>query len=242
MTAQELTRSTAYFAAALCMGLGAIGAAIGEGYTARAAAEGMARQPAAADRVLRTMLVGQAVAESASIFALVVAILLLFTEWSPGGPLQAVGLLSAGLCMGLGAIGAGAGAGLPGATACSGTARMPRAEPQLSTNMLVGQAVAQTPTVFALLVSFLLLYRNYGVSPFSLAQAAALLGAGLATGLGAIGPGLGAGIAAAAACEATARRPLASPLLVRTMLVGQAVSQSTSVYALLVSLLLLYLV
>ncbi len=242
MTAHELTRTAAFLAAALCMGLGAIGAAVGEGYTARAAAEAVARQPSASDRVLRTMLVGQAVAESASIFALVVAILLLYTEWAPGGGLQAVGLLSAGLCMGFGAIGAGAGAGLSGATACSGIARSPRAFPRLSTNMLVGQAVAQTPSVFALLVSFLLLYRDYTPNSFDLARAAALLGAGLATGLGAVGPGLGAGIAAAAACDATARSPRASPILVRTMLVGQAVSQSTSVYALVVSFLLLYVV
>ncbi|MEW6489433.1 MAG: ATP synthase F0 subunit C, partial [Thermodesulfobacteriota bacterium] len=69
-----------------------------------------------------------------------------------------------------------------------------------------------------------------------------LLGAGLAGGLSAVGPGMGAGLAAASACAATGRRPDLSATLVRTMLVGQAVSQSTSVYGLVVALLLLYVV
>ncbi|MHB8763901.1 MAG: ATP synthase F0 subunit C [Deferrisomatales bacterium] len=239
MDAPAWTHAAAYLAAGLAMGIGAIGAAVGEGHTAAATSEAVARQPGAAQPLLRTMLVGQAVAESASIFALVVAIILLFSPWSPS-MLQAVALLSAGLCMGAGALGSGVGAGLPGATACRGIARNPRTASRVTTTLLVGQAVAQTPAVFALLVAFLMLFRDYSAQPATLAAAGALLGAGISTGLGAVGPGLGAGFAAAAACDATSRRPRRASVLLRTMLVGQAVSQSTSIYALVVSLVLLY--
>jgi len=236
------TQVAAYLGAGVCMGLGAIGAAVGEGYTARSAAEAIARQPRAASDVLKTMLVGQAVAESASIFALVVAILLLFTPWAGENALQAWSLFSAGLCMGAGALGPGIGAGLPGAAACLGIGRNPRTSGAVTTTMLVGQAVAQTPAIFALLVAFLILFRDVGAAPATLSAAAALLGAAIATGAAAAGPGIGAGFTAAAACDATARRPAHAPLLLRTMLVGQAVSQSTSIYGLVVSLLLLYVV
>ncbi len=232
----------AYLGAGVCMGLGAVGAAVGEGYAARAASEAIARQPRVSAEVLKTMLVGQAVAESASIFALVVAILLLFTPWSSTSPLEPVALFSAGLCMGVGALGPGIGAGLPGATACLGTARNPRAAGALTTAMLVGQAVAQTPAIFALLVAFLILFRDYTLQPHTLPAAAAILGAAVSTGFAAVGPGLGAGFTAASACDATARRPGHAAVLLRTMLVGQAVSQSTSIYGLVVSLLLLYVV
>ncbi len=67
-----------------------------------------------------------------------------------------------------------------------------------------------------------------------------LLGAGLAMGLGAIGPGVGEGFAAGKACEAIGRRPEEAGLLTRTMLVGQAVSESTGIYSLVVALLLLF--
>jgi len=70
----------------------------------------------------------------------------------------------------------------------------------------------------------------------------ALLGAGLAMGLGAIGPGVGEGFAAGKACEAIGRRPEEAGLLTRTMLVGQAVSESTGIYSLVIALLLLFVV
>lgn len=73
-------------------------------------------------------------------------------------------------------------------------------------------------------------------------QAATFLGAGLAMGLGAIGPGIGEGFAAGKACEAIGNRPDEAGLLTRTMLVGQAVSESTGIYSLVVALLLLFVV
>jgi F-type H+-transporting ATPase subunit c len=75
-----------------------------------------------------------------------------------------------------------------------------------------------------------------------LVKAAAFLGAGIAMGLGAIGPGVGEGMAAAKACEAIGRNPKEAGLLTRTMLVGQAVSESTGIYSLVIALLLLFVV
>jgi len=69
-----------------------------------------------------------------------------------------------------------------------------------------------------------------------------LLGAGLAMGLGAIGPGIGEGFAAGKACEAIGRKPEEAGLLTRTMLIGQAVSESTGIYSLVIALLLLFVV
>ena len=71
-------------------------------------------------------------------------------------------------------------------------------------------------------------------------KAAAFIGAGISTGLGAIGPGVGEGMVAAKACEAIGKNPKEAGLLTRTMLVGQAVSESTGIYSLVVALLLLW--
>jgi F-type H+-transporting ATPase subunit c len=76
----------------------------------------------------------------------------------------------------------------------------------------------------------------------NIVEACALLGAGIAMGLGAIGPGVGEGMAAAKACEAIGRNPAEAGLLTRTMLVGQAVTESTGIYSLVVALLLLFVV
>ena len=73
-------------------------------------------------------------------------------------------------------------------------------------------------------------------------KAAAFLGAGISMGLGAIGPGVGEGMVAAKACEAIGKNPKEAGLLTRTMLVGQAVSESTGIYSLVIALLLLFVV
>lgn len=67
-------------AAGLCMGIGAIGPAIGEGFAVGKALEAIGRQPEAKGSVMSTMFVGCAVAESTGIYSLVIAILLLFVN------------------------------------------------------------------------------------------------------------------------------------------------------------------
>lgn len=74
-----------------------------------------------------------------------------------------------------------------------------------------------------------------------LIKAAALLAAGLCMGLGAIGPGIGEGIAAGKTVEGIARQPEAAGVLTRTMLIGQAVTESTGIYSLVIALLLIFL-
>ena len=64
--------------AGLCMGIGAIGPAIGEGNAVGKALEGMARQPESTNNLRLNMLIGCGVAETTGIYSLVIAILLLF--------------------------------------------------------------------------------------------------------------------------------------------------------------------
>ena len=58
----------------------AIGIGLGQGFAAGKAVEGVARQPEAKGDILQTMLVGQAVAETTGIFALIIAMVLLFAN------------------------------------------------------------------------------------------------------------------------------------------------------------------
>lgn len=80
------------------------------------------------------------------------------------------------------------------------------------------------------------------ISGTDLIKAGALIGAGICMGFGAIGPGIGEGFAAGKACEAIGRAPEEAGLLTRTMLIGQAVSESTGIYSLVVALLMLFVV
>ncbi|MBO4903142.1 MAG: ATP synthase F0 subunit C [Lachnospiraceae bacterium] len=65
------------------------------------------------------------------------------------------------------------------------------------------------------------------------------IGAGLALIAG-IGPGVGQGIAAGHAASAVGRNPGAKSDVTSTMLLGQAVAETTGLYGLLVAMLLLF--
>ncbi len=236
---QDWIRIAAFTGGGLAMGFGAIGAAIGEGYTAAEANAAISRNPKISGDIFKAMLVGQAIAESASIFALVIAMILLFTDFNTGSIVTACVLLAAGLCMGLGAIGSGIGSGFPAAGACKGMARQPAASGRLTTNMLIGSAVCQTPSIFALVTAFILIFTDFSLRPLSPTWAA-VLGAGLSTGIGAIGSGLGGGLVAGASCEGVARTPAAASSVTNVMLLGQAVTQTTAIYGLLVSFILMF--
>ena len=64
--------------AGLCMGIGAIGPAIGEGNAVGKALEGMARQPEMAGTLRTNMILGCAVTETTGIYSLVISLLILF--------------------------------------------------------------------------------------------------------------------------------------------------------------------
>ena len=57
-----------------------LGPGIGEGYAAGKAVEAVTRQPEAKSNIISTMILGQAVAESTGIYALVIALILLYAN------------------------------------------------------------------------------------------------------------------------------------------------------------------
>lgn len=86
-TSQEVVKANgqALILAASAIGAGlamiaGIGPGIGQGYAAGKGAEGVGRQPEAQGDIVRTMLLGAAVAETTGIYGLVVAIILLFAN------------------------------------------------------------------------------------------------------------------------------------------------------------------
>jgi len=65
------------------------------------------------------------------------------------------------------------------------------------------------------------------------------IGAGIAMIAG-LGPGIGQGHAAAKGAEAVGRQPEAAGEITRTMLLGQAVAETTGIYSLLIAIILLF--
>ena len=77
------------------------------------------------------------------------------------------------------------------------------------------------------------------ISGHDLIMACSAIGAGLAVIAG-IGPGIGQGIAAGHGAAAVGRNPGAKGDIMSTMLLGQAVAETTGLYGLLIAMLLLF--
>jgi len=74
----------------------------------------------------------------------------------------------------------------------------------------------------------------------ALFAAAAVVAAGLAIGIGTIGPGFGQGSSVASALDAMARQPDSSDRITRTLFVGLAMIESLAIYCLVIALVILF--
>ena len=71
-----------------------------------------------------------------------------------------------------------------------------------------------------------------------IAEAMRNIGAGMAIGLGAIGPGIGIGILAAKAMEALGRNPEAGGQIQQNMILAIAFAEAIAIYALVVAVII----
>lgn len=154
--------------------------------------------------------------------------------------------IAAGLAM-IAGIGPGVGQGFAAGKAAEAVGRNPKGGKSATLVMLLGAAVAETSGIFSLVIAMILLFGNplvgriSGSTPFDtvIILAACALGAGFSMIAG-IGPGIGQGFAAGKGAETVGKRPKLQGSVVRTMLLGQAVAQTTGIYALVVAFLLLF--
>ncbi len=72
--------------------------------------------------------------------------------------LKAMCAIAAAFCMGIGSIAPALGEGNAVAKALEGMARQPEAANDLRTNMIIGCAVTETTGIYALVISFLILF------------------------------------------------------------------------------------
>ena len=79
ITGKALVLACSAIGAGLAM-IAGLGPGIGQGYAAGKGAEAVGRQPEAQGDIIKTMLLGAAVAETTGIYGLVIALILLFAN------------------------------------------------------------------------------------------------------------------------------------------------------------------
>ncbi|PAB58295.1 ATP synthase F0 subunit C [Anaeromicrobium sediminis] len=152
----------------------------------------------------------------------------------------AASAIGAGLAM-IAGIGPGIGQGYAAGKGAEATSINPKSSKDATMVMLLGAGIAETSGILSLVIALILLFGNPIINQtgHKLILAASAIGAGFAM-IGGIGPGIGQGYAAGKGAEGVGRRPKQKPGILKTMILGQAVAQTTGIYALIVALILMF--
>lgn len=155
-----LRDSLRLIASGLCIGLGSIGPAIGLSLFAKTACESIGLNRSAYRQIFSFTLISQAIIETPIIFSLIVSISLLFLvpPMVQENILDGIALFAAGLCTGIGTIGPGISSGKTAMTACKQIAYKPETYSALSRVSMFAQGLIETAAIYAVLISFLLLF------------------------------------------------------------------------------------
>lgn len=142
-------------ACALCLSGAVVG--VVSAFPAQEACNAIARQPFFAQKILGFGIMTQALVQTPVIAAFVVSFLIRNQASDAASLADALRLIASGLCIGLGSIGPALGLARFAKTACRAIGVNREAYNTLLPFTLISQALIETPVIFALIISLLLL-------------------------------------------------------------------------------------
>lgn len=210
------------------------------GFPAQEAIFAVARQPLMASKILGFTIIMQALVQTPVIVSFVVALLIKNFALTADTFPEALRIIAAGLCIGIGGIGPSIGLARFAEQASRALGLCREAYDRIISFSLVSQTLIETPLIFALIVSLMIFFVIPPLAETQLLTGIGAIAAALAAGLGTLGTGISSGIVAGAVCERLATDETAKTLP-RTSMFAQALIETTTIYAILVSLAILFL-
>lgn len=219
-------------ACALCLPGFFVG--IFSGLPVKQACLAIARQPFFAPKILRFMLINQSITQTPAIFGFIIAILIKNQlPLATADLAQGLRLLGAGLSVGLGNIGPIIGLALFAQNACAALGINRTIYSKMLTFAFISQAIIETPGLFSLVISFLLVLAqaDAGNVPAGLI----LLASGLCAGMGMIAIGISSGKTAGVTTEQMAFHSQHIAPLTRTSMFAQGIIDTAAIYVFLIA-------
>lgn len=214
---------------AICVAGSVIGVA--SSFPSQYACYSVARQPFFSQKIQMLMLLTQSLMQTPIIFSFIIALFIKGQMISITTMEESLRLIGTGLCIGLGSIGPAIGLAFFSKEVCKSIGINRHAYPQLLQFTLVSEALIESPLIFALLVSLIMLQMH----ATNLLEGIAFLSAALCMGLGTLGVGIASGRVASNACKQIAFAPQNYNSIARTSLFGQVLIETCSIYALIIA-------
>jgi F-type H+-transporting ATPase subunit c len=197
----------------------------------------LARQPFFGQKIMRFMLIVLSILQTPLIFSFIISIYIKDHITPLTTFPDSLRLLGAGLSIGVGCLGPAIGLALFAKKACQSIGINRSAYTTLVTFSFISQAMIETPIIFSMIIALLLV----GSSSLTLVRGCALLAAGLCMGIGTFSTGISSGRTAGVACERIAIEPNSYVVVSRLSLFAQGIMETVTIYALLISLTLIFL-
>lgn len=223
---------------ALMIGLSSTVISIASSFAVSASANSISRQPIFANKILTFMLVSQSLIEASIIFSFVISLLIvanfsLIVDFYIGFK-----YFCAALVMMLGSIGPGIGQGIFANSSCASIGMNRDAYPKLFPFSIINGAVIETPLIFSLLTSLLIIYLPITSGDY-FTNSVVLLTAAFTIGIGSIGPSISNGLVGSKSVMQIVYNPDNYAALFRSNILAQAFIESAAIYCLIISLTLL---
>lgn len=222
---------------ACAMGISGLFAGIASAFPAIASCQSLARQPFLQTKILNLMLITQTLIMTPNIFSFLVSLLIKSKIAETQSFAQALQLLASGISVGFGCIGPSIGLSLFAYTACQAIGVNKKAFGKILTFTFICEAIIETPAIFALLISLMIL--NTKINPESALQGWQFIAAALCISLSTIAPGINSGRTAKAACNQIAFYPDSYPNMTKITMLALVMIDSFAIYGLLIAIIMI---
>lgn len=234
--AASATAHIAELGIACAIGFSGFAIGIASSFPAQEACFSVARQPFFADKILRFMLITQSIIQTPIIFGFIIGMLIKLQSTAIDTVQHSIMLIAAGLAIGLGSIGPATGLAIFSRSACKGIGLNRKAYGPLMSFTFISQAIIETPIIFALTISLILIFFTTKVSMLT---SIAWIAAACCIGLGTLGPGIASGRTAAAAAQQIALDHKQYSILSKTSMFAQGLIDACAIYTFLISFLII---
>jgi len=222
----------------LAVGCATAAISVASSFVVHASTLAIARQPFFATKTLTFMLISQSIIEAPAIFAFIIAVVMRKYITPTIDMAESIKLFASGLVIALGCIGPSAGQAFLARSASTAIGTNKNAYNKIFSFSLLNEAIIETPMIFCVLLSFLIMYTPLPAAAPMVAAIKMLLAA-ITLGVGAFGSSVGIGYVSSRSCNYIALDPEMSGLLSRTTLIAAAFIESIMIYAFVVAIFLL---
>lgn len=216
-----------------------IGIALGQSRAAMRAIIAMDTQPAARGSIMKMVILGMALMETAGVLGVAFAVMLILDLFSSPAT-TASGLAWLGIACALGIPGfvTGIASAWPTHEACDAVSRQPFFSPKILNVLLLSLTLLQTPVILGFITAWIIKSQAAGIT--DILDGIRLFSAGLVVGVGSIGPLIGIGTFARQSVNGLGFNRGAYPQLLTFTFISEAIIETPLLFAFVIGLMLLY--